>query len=164
MKTTEVCPREKECAKNGTAAKARKPVSEVCNPKGCKLYFTHPNSTPPEFQLFLYAAMQMREARIFELRESFKAFETESPFWKVWAYKAFERAYNIAENEKFEKDGKDKPNRMEVTAANTPKDDPFYNSIVAIEARSQSTSEGGKIEKLDPETAQELDKFFRNPV
>lgn len=155
LKPDEICPLEKICAEKGTAAKKRKPVKEVCNADDCRFYFTHPNSTPAEFETLFRAAMTMRENKLCELREANRQIENEKPFWYVAAYRSFERAYRVAEAKHQAEQTAEKPDAtMDVTRGK--RDGAFAAIIEAKEARRQ------REQSAETSDAAELEIFFEN--
>lgn len=148
------------------------PVIEICKPQGkdgrggCKLFYTKPDSTPPEFFAFFQAAMMIREARIDELRHEVELYELTYPFWSIEAYKAFERAVRVVEAE----------------AADDPKGENVKNDLsieqggdsgafARVEAAQKETSDRLDLPPLDaleaefrenPNLSEELTEYFKD--
>lgn len=141
------------CETTGESAKRGKPVKEICNPKGCRFYFTKPDSTPLEFVGFFQAANLLREARLGELRNQFEFYENSFPFWAIEAYNAQERAFRLIEIEMSEDPKGEKSKEDKKLNA------PAGGAFAAIEA-----AQAQKQEKVDQDSLEIVQQIFsENP-
>lgn len=95
MKWNEKCPGEEKCETEGEVFLNNTDLKTHCNPEKCKFFYTKTDSTPPEYRGFLQAALTFQE----NTKRKTETHESDFPFWAIWAYKANERAFELAEAE-----------------------------------------------------------------